>query len=115
MHLAVKNGLVEHVSALCKFGKSKYGNLVHLNQSNHIKNSPCHIAALNNNTAVMRVLVENGCDVLLENGCGHTCLSLAENIGHQDMCHYLEPVIEEAQVWGQKNCLAKLFVCRAKI
>jgi hypothetical protein len=31
------------------------------------------------------------------------------------MCVYLDPIVEEATIWSQKNCLAKLFICRKKI
>jgi len=31
------------------------------------------------------------------------------------MCVYLDPIVEEAMTWRDKNCLAKLFVCREKI
>lgn len=113
--IAVKNSKVEIVKSLCHFSKSSHASLLNINSSNNIKNTACHVAAINNSVTVMRVLVESGCDLLRMNGCGYNCHELAENFGHQELCEYLEPIIEEAVAWSHKNCLAKLFLNRDKI
>ena len=115
LHLAVKHLMVDNVKSLCEFSKSTYGSLLNINCVNQMKNTPCHCAAINNTITVMKVLVKYGCDVLRRNGLGLSSFELAENFGYGDMCVYLDPIVEEATIWSQKNCLAKLFVCRKKI
>ena len=106
LHYAVKNGLFDLVGFLA--------NDVHvnLNLSNKMGNTALHIAVLNNRRAIVELLVEARVDVLPENKETYSCLKHAEMREFADMCNYLDPIMVNAKIWQQKNCLVKLCLYR---
>ena len=76
---------------------------------NHMKHTPLFIAVINSHLAMVQMLTEHGCNVLQKNGCELNALEMAESMGLSEIHDFLEPITEEASIWEQRNCLAKLF------
>ena len=104
---------VNIVQQLCAL--NKLGSLVNINLANNIKNTPLHVAAINNTVTLCKVLVGYNCDVLFKNNIDLNALEMAENFGNAETCEYLQDIVEESKIWSQKNCLAKFFVLRQKL
>ena len=113
LHVSVKMPKVNIVQQLCAL--NKLGSLVNINLANNIKNTPLHVAAINNTVTLCKVLVGYNCDVLFKNNIDLNALEMAENFGNAETCEYLQDIVEESKIWSQKNCLAKFFVLRQKL
>ena len=85
---------------------------IQLQAVNNGENSPLHVAALNNNLDVVKILVKSKADVLQVNAEKLNCIELAEKLNHKEICTYLKPIVHQATIWKNKNCLAKLMVNR---
>ena len=83
---------------------------VDVNNRNKVGNTALHIAVLNQHPDLCQLLIKNGADVLIVNDEQYTCLETAEMIGNAELCSYLEPIIIEAQLWRDKNCLIKIML-----
>ena len=75
-----------------------------------MNNTAIHIATLNDHRQVLTFLIEQGGDVLSKNDEEKNCLDHAEARGHQELLNYLEPIVLEAQIWKDKNCIAKIML-----
>lgn len=104
LHYAVKNDLYDVVQFLVNTCR------VNINICNKMGNSVLHVAALNNRRKIVELLVAAKIDVLKENKEGFTCLNHSEKMMFTDMCEYLDPVIVNAEIWQQKNCLVKMMI-----
>jgi ankyrin repeat protein len=62
---------------------------VNINLANNIKNTPLHVAAINNTVTLCKVLVGYNCDVLFKNNIDLNALEMAENFGNAETCEYL--------------------------
>ena len=106
LHYAAKNGLdgvAEFLINDCK---------VDVNLVNKMGNSPLHVAVLNRRMSIVQMLVQAKVDVLIENKEGFNCLQHAQKMEQLLMCEYLDPIVINAEIWRQKNCLVKIMVCK---
>lgn len=81
-----------------------------INIPNKIGNTAVHIASLNQHLNLCVLLIKNGADVLIQNDEQNTCLNHAQLMANQELCTYLEPIIIEAELWREKNCLIKILL-----
>jgi len=100
---------VKHKHYECAQLLIEKGN-ANVNFQNRMMNTAAHVAAMNGHFEMTKLLVKSGSNVLLKNNEKFTCFDHAENAGQTEVLEFLEPVIMEAKIWREKNCLAKIFV-----
>jgi len=56
------------------------------------------------------MLIDYKIDVLQENKEGYTCLHQSQRMEFLEMCEFLDPIVINAKMWQQKNCLVKILL-----
>jgi len=100
MHLAVGWGDLEAAAALLAAGVTP-------NQPGDLGMTPLHIACLNGNLPMVKLLVDGGADPFSLNE-GSPPFYCARSQGHDEVCEYLAPVMRELQdkdpdVWSKSR------------
>jgi len=82
--------------------------------TNHMKHTALSVAGMNGHLSMVKLLVEQGSNVLIENCEQNNCLDNAVSMEKLEAVEYLESFVYEAKLWRAKNCLVKLMLNRRK-
>ena len=93
LHLAVRGCLYETADFLV----NTCG--VRVNVKNKMDHSPLHIAVLNDQLRIAKMLVDAKIDVLMISKEGLNCHEQAQKMEFEEMTQYLDPVIVLAEIW----------------